>query len=174
MRQLGVDLKKHAPTILRLWQEVLTEPPLRLPPGHDPGELPAIIQDLIEVSILRPHDVQAHEAKIRDAVRHGERRRKDGASETLIFEEFAALREAIRRYLELCEVPKWKRREALMRLDMALSVAEQGSIRGYYRDAFEKVTLWDNMINQLARTSPLLGLPEPDDAAWGDAFTPTT
>ena len=174
MRQLGLDLKEHAPTILRLWQEVLTEPPLRLPPGHDPGELPTIIQDLIEVSILRPHEVQAHEAKIRDAVRHGERRRMDGAPETLIFEEFAALREAIRRYLELCEVPKWKRREALMRLDMALSVTEQASIRGYYRDAFEKAKLWDNMINQLARTSPLLGLPEPDDAAWGDAFTPTT
>jgi hypothetical protein len=174
MRQLGFDLKEHVPAILAIWQQVLTEPPLRLPREHDPGDLPAIVQDLIEVSLLRPHDIGAHEAKIRDAVAHGEKRKKSGASEALIFEEFAALREAIRRYLETCPVPKWKRREALMRLDMALSVTEQGSIRGYYREAFEKANLWDNVVAQLARTSPLLGLPEPEDVSWGEAFTPAS
>jgi hypothetical protein len=165
MQQLGLDLKQHTPEILRLWAEVLSEPPLRLPPGHDPGELPEVIYDLIEVSLLRPHDRSAHEAKIADAVRHGERRKQEGAGESFIFEEFAALREAIRRYLESCPVPKWKRREALMRLDMALSVAELAAIRGYYRPAFERAGLWDTLLAQLARTSPLLGLPEPSQSA---------
>jgi hypothetical protein len=165
MQQLGLDLKEHTPEILRLWAEVLSEPPLRLPPGHDPGELPEIIYDLIEVSLLRPHDRGAHEEKIAAAVRHGERRKQDGAGESFIFEEFAALREAIRRYLETCPVPKWKRREALMRLDMALSVAEIAAIRGYYRPAFERAGLWHMLLSQLARTSPLLGLPEPSQSA---------
>ena len=161
MRQLGINLEQHAPEILRLWRNVLSEPPLRLDPNHDPAELPQIIHDLIDVSLLRPHDLKAHEEKIAAAVRHGEERRRQGAGEQVIFEEFAALREAIRRYLATCQVPRWKRREALMRLDMAMSVAELAAIRGYYRPAFEKAGLWDTLLAQLARSSPLLGLPEP-------------
>ena len=161
MHQLGIDLKEHAGEILRLWGKVLSEPPLRLPADHDPGNLPEVVYDLIEVSLLRPHDLSAHEEKIAAAVQHGERRRRDGSPESILFEEFAALREAIRRYLETCAVPRWKRREAVMRLDMALSVAELAAIRGYHRAAFEKAGLWESLVTQLARSSPLLGLPEP-------------
>ena len=161
MKQLGVDLREHAPEILRLWREVMTEAPLRFPPQHDLGQLPQIINDLIEVSLLRPHDLKAHEDKIRDAIRHGERRKQEGTAEPIIYQEFAALREAIRRYLATCRVPKWKAREALMRIDMAMSVAEQAAIRGYYREGIEQIGLWDKVVSQLARTSPLIGLPDP-------------
>ena len=161
MQQLGTDLKEHAPEIMRLWAEVIQEPPLRLPPEHDLGELPEIVYDLIEVSLLHPHDIAAHEQKIADAVRHGERRRAAGVAEGVIWEEFAALREALRRYLARCRVPRWKHREALIRLDMAMSVAELAAIRGYHREAFERAGLWPTLIGQLARESPLLGLPVP-------------
>ncbi len=161
MQQLGRDLKEHAPEILRLWSKVIAEPPLRLPSDHDLGELPEIIYDLIEVSILHPHDLTIHEHKVRAAVRHGERRRAGGAEERIIYEEFTALREALRRYLESCRVPRWKFREALMRLDMAITITELAAVRGYHREAFEQVGLWEKLTSQLARQSPLLGLPAP-------------
>ncbi len=95
-------------------------------------------------------------------MRHGERRRAEAVQERVIFEEFAALREAIRRYVETCSTPRRNRREAVMRLDMAMSVAEQGAIRGYYRSTFEQIGKWEQQIPLLASSSPLLGLPEPE------------
>jgi hypothetical protein len=82
-------------------------------------------------------------------------------TEAVIFEEFSALREAIRRYLETCRVARWKRREALVRLDMAMSVTELAAVRGYHRAAFEQAGLWKSLTGNLARQSPLLGLPLP-------------
>lgn len=162
MRNLGLDLQEHAPEILRLWRKVIAEPPLRLPTDHDVGELPKVIYDLVEASILTPHDLKAHEHKVADAARHGERRRAADYPEQIIFEEFSALREAIRRYLETCDVPRWKRRDAVMRLDMAITVAELASVRGYHRASFEQIGKWEEQIPRLARSSPLLGLPEPE------------
>ena len=84
MHQLGLDLGEHAPEILRLWSKVIAEPPLRLPSAHDVGELPEIIYDLIEVSILHPHDLTMHEHKVAATVRHDERRRVSGTEERII------------------------------------------------------------------------------------------
>lgn len=161
MNQLGIDLRGHLPDVLRIFRNVITEPPLRLSAGHDLGVLPEVIQDLIEVSLLHPNDLAAHEHKVFDAVRHGEDRRRQGMEERIVFEEFAAIREALRRYLATCPVPRWKRREAIMRLDMAISVAELAAIRGFHRASFEKAGLWESLVTNLARSSPLLGLPVP-------------
>jgi len=162
MRQLGIDLLEHEHVVLRLFREVIAEPPLRLPADHDLGGLPQVIHDLIEVSLLQPRSLAAHQEKIADAVRHGEWRRTHGSPERIIFEEFAALREALRRYLATCDSPRWVKREAIMRLDMAISVAELGSIRGYHRAAFEQAGLWESLVVNLAQQSPLLSLPEPE------------
>jgi hypothetical protein len=44
---------------------------------------------------------------------------------------------------------------------MALSVAELAAIRGYYRETLEQSGLWETLVTNMARTSPLLGLPDP-------------
>jgi hypothetical protein len=162
MYQLGVDLKAHEPEVLELFREVISEPPIRLPADHDLGRVPEIIHDLIQVSLIHPSDLQAHEAKVADAIAHGETRRKLGMEEQVIFEEFAAVREALRRYLERSAVDRWKRREAMMRLDMAISVAELAAVRGFHREAFEQAGLWESLVGELAKHSPLLGLPTPE------------
>jgi hypothetical protein len=162
MYQLGIDLKAHESDVLRLFRQVISEPPFGLSPGHDIGRVPAIIKDLIEVSLIHPTDIRAHEEKVADAIDHGESRRRGGMPEQVIFEEFAAVREALRRYLEGYPLEDWRRREALIRLDMASSVAELAAVRGYHRAAFEKAGLWETLTGDLARTSPLLGLPNPE------------
>jgi len=163
MRQLGIDLREHEPEVLRLFREIITEPPVSLSADHDLGTIPQVIHDLVEVSLLQPNNLAAHEQKIQDAVAHGETRRAHGFTERVIFEEFAAIREALRRYLDSCPIPRWKRREAMMRLDMAVSVAELAAIRGFHRAAFEQAGLWGALVGGLAQQSPLLGLPIPGD-----------
>jgi hypothetical protein len=162
MYQLGIDLREHEPEVLKLFREVIAEHPIRLPVDHDLGRVPQIIRDLIEVSLIHPANLEAHEAKVAEAIAHGETRRQLGMGEQVIFEEFAAVREALRRYLEGCPVDRWKRREALMRLDMAISVAELAAVRGFHRVAFEEAGLWESLVGELAKHSPLLGLPNPE------------
>ena len=165
MQQLGIDLTEHVPEILSVSAEVLAETlagtALSLPPEHTLEPLAGLIVDLADVSLLHPHDPMAHERKVAAAVRYGERRREEGASERIIFAEFAALREALRRYLGRCGRPRAIVREARIRLDMASSVAELAAIRCYHRAEFERVGLWETLINRLARESPLLDLPLP-------------
>ena len=161
MQQLGIDLTDHAPEVLRLAGEAFAETALWRPPGHSFEPLAEVVVDLIDASLLHPHDLGAHERKIEAAVRYGERRRREGVAEQFIFGEFGALWEAIHRYLERCGRPRRVIRDARMRLEMASSVAELAAIRGYHRAEFERVGLWDTLVGKLARESPLLGLPEP-------------
>ena len=165
MRQLGIDLTEHVPEILGVAAEVLAETlaatPLALPPGHTLEPLAAVIVDLADASLLHPHDLAAHERKGAAAVRYGEQRRSEGVPERVIFAEFAALREALRRYLGRCGRPRPTVREARLRLDMAASVAELAAVRGYHRAEFERVGLWESLAGRLARESPQLDLPAP-------------
>jgi hypothetical protein len=165
MQQLGIDLTEHAPEVLRTAQEVLAETlaptPLSLPPGHTLELLAEVIVDLADASLLHPHDLAAHERKVAAAIRYGEQRRAEGAAERVIFAEFAALREALRRYLGRCGRPRPTVREARIRLDMATSVAELAAVRGFHRAEFERAGLWQTLTGRLARESPLLDLPLP-------------
>jgi hypothetical protein len=165
MQQLGIDLTEHVPDILRVaaavLDETLTDTPLELPSGHVLEPLAAVIVSLADASLLHPHDLAVHERKVADAVRYGERRRAEGVPERVIFAEFAALREALRRYLARCGRPRPAVREARIRLDMAASVAELAAVRGYHRAEFERAGLWGTLVGRLARESPLLDLPVP-------------
>lgn len=162
MKALGIDLKEHAPTVLQYWTEMLGEFPDTPPDVLKLEGLTTIIIALVEASLLSPHDLACHRSKIDAALKHGEQMRRLGHPERFIFEEFAALREALRRYLEACGTTARKRREALMRLDMASSVAELAVIRGYHRATLEEAGVWETLTLRLAESSPLLGLPEPD------------
>lgn len=161
MRQLGIELTEHSPAILRLASETLAETAIWRPPGHSFEPLAEVVVGFIDASLLHPHDLAVHERKVAAAVRYGEQRRAEGLSEMFIFAELAALREAIRSYLATCTSPRRTAREARMRLDMAISVAELAAIRGFHRGEFERTGLWDSLVGRLARESPLLGLPDP-------------
>jgi hypothetical protein len=161
MRQLGVELTEHAPDILRLAAEAFAETALWRPPAHSFEPLAEVVVDLMDASLLHPHDLAAHERKIAAAVCYGERRRAEGLTQQFIFGEFGAIREGIHRYLARCTAARHVVRDARMRLEMAVSVAELAAIRGFHRDSFERAGLWPSLTADLARESPLLGLPEP-------------
>lgn len=162
MRQLGVDLLEHAPEVLRFASEALAGTALWRPPDHTFEPLADVVVGLIDASLLHPTELAAHERKIAAAVRYGEQRRAEGMTAMFLIGEFAALRDGLRRYLERCASPRRTVRDALIRLDMAQTVAELAAMRGFHRDRFEEAGLWDTLVVKLARESPLLGLPLPD------------
>lgn len=159
MQQLGIDIMEHAPDILRVASEVLAELTPAQQKAHDFEPLAQVIVDLADASLLHPNDLAAHERKVAAAIRYGEQRRTEGVTEQFIFAEFAALREALRRYLARCGRPRPTVREARIRLDMAVSVAELAAIRGFHRAEFERAGLWASLAGRLAHESPLLDLP---------------
>ena len=161
MQQLGVDIMEHAPEILLLASQVLSEITPTRPHAHTFEPLAEVVVDLADASLVHPRDLAAHERKVAAAIRYGEQRRVDGVTEQFIFAEFSALREALRRYLAACGKPRPTVREARIRLDMAVSVAELAAIRGFHRAEFERVGLWDSLAGRLAHESPLLDLPAP-------------
>lgn len=161
MRQLGVDLFEHAPEVLRLASEALAEMPLWRPPGHSFEPLAEVVVGLIDASLLQPTELSTHEREIAAAVRYGEQRRREGVTDLFLIAEFAAVREGLRRYLERCASPRHTIRDALIRLDMAQTVAELAAMRGFHRAEFERAGLWDTLVGKLARESPLLELPPP-------------
>ncbi len=161
MRQLGIELTEHAPLVLRLAESALAEMPLWRPPGHSFEPLAEVVVNLVDASLLHPRDLGVHERKIAAAIRYGEERREQGLSERFIFAEFTALREGLLEYLARCGRAPATVREARIRLDMAVSVAELAAIRGFHRATLEQAGVWDTLTRRLARESPLLGLPEP-------------
>ena len=162
MRRLGIDLITHAPEVLRLAAQAMAETALWRPPGHTLEPLAEVIAGLVDASLLNPTEPAAHERKIEAAVRYGERRRAEGLTDMFLIGEFAALREGLRRYVAQCGSPESVTRAALVRLDMAQTVAELAAIRGFHRDKFEQAGLWESLVVRLARESPLLDLPVPE------------
>lgn len=161
MRRLGIDLLQHAPDVLRLAGEAMAETALWRPPRHTLEPLADVIVGLVEASLINPGELRAHERKIEAAVRYGERRRSEGLTDMFLVGEFAALREGLRRYVEQCASPPSVARPALVRLDMAQTVAELAAMRGFHRDKFEQAGLWETLVVRLARESPLRDLPPP-------------
>ena len=162
MPSLGPVLAERAPDILRLAAAVLADTPLWRPPDHSFDALGAVLAELIGVALVHPHDVAAHERLVTAAVRYGELRDREGVGERFIFAEFAALAEALRRFIASEGVPRADARAALVRLDMGMSVAQTAAVRGTHRSELEAAGLWDAFVGGLARQSPLFGLPRPD------------
>lgn len=84
------------------------------------------------------------------AAHHGLVRRRQGLGESSLFEELAFVREAIwsdiqARFGRENQVAA----EIILRIDMALTLASQASLRGYFRVEFEERGLWPRALTEL-------------------------
>ena len=162
MKQLCIDLKARLPEIVEEVKLVAGEAPLDIPADHDVNALPHVVLGLIEASICTPVNERAHLEKVSAAVEHGETRRNQEYPESILFGEYAVVREALRRIVRRTGAKARRQTEALIRIDMAATVAELASLRGYHRRELEASGRWAGTIERLARESPLLTLPTAD------------
>jgi hypothetical protein len=87
---------------------------------------------------------------LESAAHHGFVRRRQGLAESSLFEELAFVREAIwadiqARFGRESQVAA----EIILRIDMALTLASQASLRGYFRIEFEERGLWPRALAEL-------------------------
>jgi len=87
---------------------------------------------------------------LESAAHHGFLRRRQGIAESALFDELALVREAIwadiqARFGQESRVAA----EIILRIDMALTLASQASLRGYFRVEFEERGLWPRALAEL-------------------------
>jgi hypothetical protein len=112
------------------------------------GELIAWVSDL---ALRAPEDEGLCRRTLQAAARHGKARRKQDLPDTLLFAELGIVRQAISTYVqEHYDGTSDPAVEALVRLDMALSLAAKAALRGYHRSIFERRRVWPQVMDDLA------------------------
>jgi hypothetical protein len=112
------------------------------------------LRELIRLSCVlalrSPGDEAVRKDLVHAAVLHGEALFEGGYPDSYLFEELYRGRSAIWSHL-VQQHGKTVRviAEAMLRIDITLSLASQASLRGYHRTAFEQRGTWPHVIEEL-------------------------
>jgi len=162
MNEICEDIKRHVPDVLLEWERRVREQPwYSLPAGHRIANLPDVIVGLVEASLCSPADEEAHRRKVEAAAEHGEHRRRQGIPEHLILTEYHLLRSAIWYYLVGKFGSSARTTEAIMRIDTAITLATNASMWGYHREEIEAMGKWEEGVERMISSSPLLARTRP-------------
>lgn len=154
---LCAHLDEHVEEIVTEWLAVATEEPWSgLTRDERLNHLPDLVRGILDASLCTPAEPRAHREKVAAAIQHGMQRRRQGFDGTLLFAAYTFIREAMRRHLLECDLPRPAATEALLRIDIATTVASLASLRGFYRSEHEKHGRWEELVEEMARESLLL------------------
>jgi hypothetical protein len=152
IEQIRDGITERIPEILQQFNTATeVEPWTRFKADHRVvflGELIALVSDL---ALRAPGDEDLCRRMLQTAARHGEARREQEITDTLLLSEFGVLRQVITNHLQMRHgLTSHTVIEALIRLDMALSLAAKSALRGYHRPRFEGRGAWPQVRNDLA------------------------
>jgi hypothetical protein len=162
MEGFCATIRDSADGIMEDWQRLARAQPWYCLPGTDrSGLLRDVLLGLVDAAICEPSDESAHRRKVSAAWKHGQRRRAQGVPEHLIFNEYHLLRQALWYYLITTFGPTEEITDAIMRVDVALTVATNASLWGYHKDEIDALGRWDEGMERIVQSSPLLNPPAP-------------
>lgn len=157
MKQICDDLKTHVPDVIAEWHHLVVEQPwFLLPPEDRIDALPNVVVGLVEAALCDPHNREAHRKNVDAAAQHGGDRRNQCLPEHLILTEYHLLRLAIWRYLTRKFGASSRTAEAIMQIDIAITVATNASMWGYHRAEIEAIGKWEEGMERIVSSSPLL------------------
>lgn len=157
MEDLCDDVRENVAEVVAEWERLVREQPwYSLPAKHRVDNLPDVVLGLADASLCTPADVQAHRRNVAAAVEHGAHRREQGIPESMIFTELHLLRLAIWNYMVRKFGASNPTVAAIMRIDMAITVATNASMWGYNREEIEALGKWDEGIERIVASAPLL------------------
>lgn len=157
MMEICDDIKENASEVMAEWERLVREQPwYSLPAKHRIDNLPDVVVGLVEASLCRPMAEDAHRMNVNAAVEHGESRRAQQIPEHLMLTEYHLLRQAIWYYLERRFGPSDRVTSAIMRIDTAITLATNASMWGYFRAEIEAQGKWEEGLERIVRSSPLL------------------
>ncbi len=157
MKDICADVKSNASKVIAEWERLAREEPwYSLPAEHPIDNLPEVVVRLVEASLCDPHNREAHRQQTLAAAAHGVDRRRQDIPDYTILTEYHLLRRALWRYITQTFGSSERTTRAILRIDIAISVATNASMWGYYRPEIEALGKWEHSIDRLTDSSPLL------------------
>ncbi len=141
----------HIPEVLGHFAIVTEQEPwIHLPRDYQTGRLGEMIRLCCLLALEAPHDLDLCRALLHSAASHGEDRLERGLPDSFLFQELYVARESIWTYI----IRHHDRRsglvaEAILRIDMTLSLASKAALRGYHRPSFVRRGDWPRVIDEL-------------------------
>jgi hypothetical protein len=130
--------------VLEAWSELTREVPWHVEPDRFGADaVSEVVRAILDVAMAAAGDYRTHERLARAAIAHGDQRRAQRTGDDAILREYQALREALWRFLERSEVEPDESIPAIMRIDVAISVATTAALRGYHRTDLEPASSWE-------------------------------
>jgi hypothetical protein len=151
IRLVSESITEHIPDVLRHFDLVTAQEPwIHLPSDYRAGAIGEVIRLACLLALQAPGDQALCRRLLDAAARHGEDRLEQGLPDSFLFQELYLARESIWNYI----VEKHDRRsgmvaEAILRIDMALSLAAKASLRGYHKPAFVRRGSWPGVVDEL-------------------------
>ena len=145
-------ITENVPGVFRHFGVVIDrEPWSLLRPDSRVGFLGELIVTAATLALRAPEDEVLCGRLVRCAARHGEERLRQGLPDSSLFQEIYMVRDSLWSFLR-DEHPTelGLAAEAIIRVDMALTLAAKASIRGYHRAAFEQRGGWPSVLDELA------------------------
>lgn len=151
---LCATLDTHVDQILEEWLVLASEEPwMRLSREERLDDMRELIRAILDASLCSSHELEVHRRKIEAATRHGDQRRQQQFDAPLLLAGYHFIREAMRRHLAECGMPHRAVTDALMRIDVATTMATMASLRGFYRTEHEALGRWSEVVDEMARES---------------------
>jgi len=138
-----IRLRTALPEVLEAWSELTREAPWHVDPDRfGVDAVNEVMRAVLDVAVAGAGDYKAHERLVRAAITHGDQRRAQRTGDEAVLREYQALREALWRFLERAVRPN-ESLPAIMRIDVAISVATTAALRGYHRVDSEPASSWE-------------------------------
>lgn len=139
----NAELRDDLALVLDEWDAVSLEEPWHVRPlQYGVDSLHETIRAVLDVSLGDGGDKAASERLVRSAAAHGDQRRTQTVGDDAVLREYHALRSALWRYLARVSMPPGERLTAILRVDVAISVATTAALRGYHRSDMPPSPEW--------------------------------
>jgi hypothetical protein len=140
----NVDLRNALAGVLEAWADQCRRAPWHVEPDRfGVDALNEVTEALLDVAMAGSGDYRGHERLVRAAIAHGSQRRTQETGDATLLREYHALREALWRFMERSGVPPQQALPAILRVDVAISVATTAALRGYHRTEYEPAASWE-------------------------------
>jgi hypothetical protein len=143
---------------IKIWQQITAADPWHLHPDRfGVDSLTQVIGAILDVAMTDSMSGDADERLIRSASAHGDQRRTQGVDDGMVLREYHALRVALWKALRDSASSAGEAFDAVIRVDVALTVATTAALQGYHRADRVSGSQWSIELDaQVATGSALL------------------
>jgi hypothetical protein len=156
MRALCDDLKAHTPQLVQHWEQAIELEPWILPRQHArPDFVPDIIGAIADCILCSPPSRRSVLGLAEVAARHATSRAAGGVDHSRVVLEYYVLRNAMWTYFREGD-GAGNELQAILFVDVAISIATRAALLGYYRRELEAEGRWLGALDRLVDEAPLM------------------